>query len=483
MALLFVVATLEARVAAAPRRTGGRCRRRSLSRPHRGSRRRPRRGARRAAIALGGRARAAPAVVSIVASKVAGASPQADDPWFRFFFGERSPQDAAAARPRLGRHRLARGLPADQQPRGRRRRRHRGPARRRPPGARHGSSAPTPRPTSPCSRSTSTALPVMTFGDAATLQVGDAVLAIGNPFGVGQTVTAGIVSALGRNQARHRRLRELHPDRRGHQPRQLRRRAGRTRPGSLVGINTAIYLAHRRQHGHRLRHPGGHRAPGDGGLVSDGSVARGWIGVEPRDLTAEIAETLQLPVTSGVLITGVLQDGPAGTRRRAARRRGRAGRRAAGRPTPASCWPRWRRWRRRARRRSRCSAARSGWSCRWWSPSGRRWCARANVSSSGVAGRRPRACTKPAALQHQRQPFEDEHGEEAERREHRPLHDQQAAPSPHRLRWCRCTSRSTARRPPAAGRRPGETASSSPLLTRPAPARRSRAGRRTRARS
>jgi serine protease DegQ len=62
------------------------------------------------------------------------------------------------------------------------------------------SSAPTPTPTWPSSRSTSTSCRVIVLGNSDALQVGDQVLAIGNPFGVGQTVTGGIVSALGRNQ-------------------------------------------------------------------------------------------------------------------------------------------------------------------------------------------------------------------------------------------------------------------------------------------
>ena len=57
-------------------------------------------------------------------------------------------------------------------------------------------------------------LPVITLGNVEALQVGDQVLAIGNPFNVGQTVTSGIVSALGRNQLGRQHLRELHPDRR-----------------------------------------------------------------------------------------------------------------------------------------------------------------------------------------------------------------------------------------------------------------------------
>ena len=83
-------------------------------------------------------------------------------------------------------------------------------------------------------------VPAIAFGDTDNLQVGDVVLAIGNPSASARPVTSGIVSALGRNQLGINTLRELHPDRRGHQPRQLRRRADR-RQRQPVGINTAIY--------------------------------------------------------------------------------------------------------------------------------------------------------------------------------------------------------------------------------------------------
>ena len=70
-----------------------------------------------------------------------------------------------------------------------------------------------------------TGLPTITLGDSSKLQVGDYAFAIGNPFGVGETGTMGIISATGTEWSRHRRLRRFHPDRRLHQSRQLRRRA------------------------------------------------------------------------------------------------------------------------------------------------------------------------------------------------------------------------------------------------------------------
>ena len=155
-------------------------------------------------------------------------------------------------------------------------------------------------------------LPVIAFGDVDHLEVGDIVLAIGNPFGVGQTVTSGIVSALGRNSLGINIFENfiqtdaaINPGNSG----------GALVDGErqrLVGINTAIYLAQRRQHGHRLRDPR-QTSPREvmEGLIKDGQVTRGWIGVEPRDLTPEIARNLELSVSQGVLITGVVQAGPA----------------------------------------------------------------------------------------------------------------------------------------------------------------------------
>jgi len=154
-------------------------------------------------------------------------------------------------------------------------------------------------------------LPAITFGDTDAVQVGDAVLAIGNPFGVGQTVTAGIVSALGRNQLGINTFENfiqtdaaINPGNSGG--------ALVDATGSLVGINTAIFSRSGGSLGIGFAIPANTARMVMESLVRDGSVTRGWIGVEPRDLTPEMAESLRLPVKSGVLITGVLQNGPAG---------------------------------------------------------------------------------------------------------------------------------------------------------------------------
>ena len=253
--------------------------------------------------------RAAPAVVSIVASKLNPRRPQADDPWFRFFFGDRSPQD----QPQRGlgsgvivspegylitnNHvvegaddievQLADGRQAQAKLVG----------------------------TDPDSdvavlKIDLDRLPAITFGNTDGIQVGDAVLAIGNPFGVGQTVTAGIVSALGRNQLGINTFENfiqtdaaINPGNSGG--------ALVDAAGNLVGINTAIFSRSGGSLGIGFAIPANTARMVMESLVRDGSVTRGWIGVEPRDLTAEMAESLRLPVKSGVLITGVLQNGPA----------------------------------------------------------------------------------------------------------------------------------------------------------------------------
>ncbi|MGH6646073.1 S1C family serine protease [Aquabacterium sp.] len=153
-------------------------------------------------------------------------------------------------------------------------------------------------------------LPAITFGNSDTLQVGDAVLAIGNPFGVGQTVTAGIVSALGRNQLGINTFENfiqtdaaINPGNSGG--------ALVDSSGSLMGINSAIYSRSGGSLGIGFAIPVSTAQHVLESLIRDGQVTRGWIGVEPRDLTAEIAETFNLPLKDGVLITGVLQNGPA----------------------------------------------------------------------------------------------------------------------------------------------------------------------------
>jgi S1-C subfamily serine protease len=153
-------------------------------------------------------------------------------------------------------------------------------------------------------------LPVIAFGNSDALQVGDAVLAIGNPFGVGQTVTSGIVSALGRNQLGINTFENyiqtdaaINPGNSGG--------ALVDASGALMGISTAIYSRSGGNLGIGFAIPAASARQVMDSLVRDGVVTRGWIGVEPRDLSPEMAENFNLGSNRGVLIAGVLQGGPA----------------------------------------------------------------------------------------------------------------------------------------------------------------------------
>ena len=153
-------------------------------------------------------------------------------------------------------------------------------------------------------------LPVVSLGRIEQLQVGDAVLAIGNPFNVGQTVTSGIVSALGRSGLGLSTFENfiqtdaaINPGNSGGALIDV--------DGNLVGINTAIYSRTGGSLGIGFAVPVDLARQVMDGLVRDGQVTRGWIGVQPRDLDPEYARNFKLPISDGVLITGVLQDGPA----------------------------------------------------------------------------------------------------------------------------------------------------------------------------
>ena len=158
-------------------------------------------------------------------------------------------------------------------------------------------------------------LPVIVLGRMETLQVGDAVLAIGNPFGVGQTVTSGIVSALGRKQLGINTFENfiqtdaaINPGNSGGALVDVN--------GHLMGINTAIYSRSGGNLGIGFAVPVSTATQLMASLIKEGKVTRGWIGVEPRPLNAELAESFGIAKISGelpkgVLINGVLQNSPA----------------------------------------------------------------------------------------------------------------------------------------------------------------------------
>ena len=153
-------------------------------------------------------------------------------------------------------------------------------------------------------------LPVIALGNSDTAQVGDRVLAIGNPFGVGQTVTSGIVSALGRNQLGINTFENfiqtdaaINPGNSGGALVDVN--------GNLIGINTAIYSRSGGNMGIGFAIPVSTARQVLEGIVRDGQVTRGWVGIEPMELTPELAETFGLKSTEGVIVTAVLQNGPA----------------------------------------------------------------------------------------------------------------------------------------------------------------------------
>lgn len=264
--------------------------------------------------------RAAPAVVSVTASKRRGggngeqaANPHAQDPWFQFFFGQRGGPQEPPTQPQIGlgsgvivtadgylltnNHviagaddisvRLSDGREAQARLIGT-----------------------DPETDVAVLKIEAERLPVLSFGNMDDVHVGDAVLAIGNPFNVGQTVTSGIVSALGRSGLGLSTFENfvqtdaaINPGNSGG--------ALVDANGNLVGINTAIYSRSGGSLGIGFAIPIDLARQVMDGLVRDGRVTRGWIGVQPRELEADFVQSFKLPVSEGVLITGVLQNGPA----------------------------------------------------------------------------------------------------------------------------------------------------------------------------
>jgi len=153
-------------------------------------------------------------------------------------------------------------------------------------------------------------LPTITLGRMEGARIGDVVLAIGNPFGVGQTVTMGIISALGRN---HLGINTFENFIQTDAPINPGNSGGALvdANGDLLGINTAIYSRSGGSLGIGFAIPVTTARSVLESIITTGSVTRGWIGVEPQDLTPEIAESFGLKQTSGAIIAGVLQGGPA----------------------------------------------------------------------------------------------------------------------------------------------------------------------------
>ena len=252
--------------------------------------------------------KAAPAVVSINTSKAAQRHPRSNDPWFRFFFG-----DQGGDQPQVG---LGSGVivsaegyiltnnhvveGADEIEVTLNDGRH----------ARGKVIGTDPDTDLAVLKIELDKLPAIVLGNSDALEVGDQVLAIGNPFGVGQTVTSGIVSALGRNQLGINTFENfiqtdaaINPGNSGGALVDIN--------GNLGGINTAIYSRSGGSMGIGFAIPVSIAKQVLGDIVKEGKVTRGWIGVEPNNLSPELAETFGVKANAGVIITGVLQNGPA----------------------------------------------------------------------------------------------------------------------------------------------------------------------------
>ena len=153
-------------------------------------------------------------------------------------------------------------------------------------------------------------LPVIVLGQAEQARVGDVVLAIGNPFGVGQTVTMGIVSAVGRNNLHINQFENfIQTDAAinfGNSGGALIDTAG-----NLIGINSAIYSQSGGSVGIGFAIPVSTAKSVMEEIIKTGQVVRGWIGIESQDITPELAESFGLARSSGAIIAGVVRNGPA----------------------------------------------------------------------------------------------------------------------------------------------------------------------------
>ncbi len=153
-------------------------------------------------------------------------------------------------------------------------------------------------------------LPAITIGQSDEARVGDVVLAIGNPFGVGQTVTMGIISAMGRNTVGINTYENfiqtdaaINPGNSG---------GALINPfGQLIGINTAIFSKSGGYQGIGFAIPGKFAIEVMQQLIQHGRVIRGWLGIEVQDITPALAESFHLQNTQGVIVAGILRNGPA----------------------------------------------------------------------------------------------------------------------------------------------------------------------------
>ena len=251
--------------------------------------------------------KASQAVVSINTSKSARRNPNAGDPWFRFFYGDQGNEPQAglgsgvivsASGYILTNNHVIEGADDIEVMLN---------DNRHAPAKVIGTD---PESDLAVLKISLDQLPTMVLGNSDDLQVGDQVLAIGNPFGVGQTVTSGIISALGRNQLGINTFENFIQTDAAINPGNSGGALVDTN-GNLLGINTAIYSRTGGSMGIGFAIPVATAKQVLESIVREGRVTRGWIGVEPSDLTPELAETFEIKLNEGVIITGVLQSGPA----------------------------------------------------------------------------------------------------------------------------------------------------------------------------
>lgn len=153
-------------------------------------------------------------------------------------------------------------------------------------------------------------LPSITLARSEKIKIGDVALAIGNPFGVGQTVTMGIISATGRNQLGLNTYEDfiqtdaaINPGNSGG--------ALVDAYGNLTGINTAIFSKSGGSQGIGFAIPTKLALDVMKAIIEHGQVIRGWLGIEVQPLTPELAESLGLQSQPGILVAGIYRDGPA----------------------------------------------------------------------------------------------------------------------------------------------------------------------------
>jgi len=153
-------------------------------------------------------------------------------------------------------------------------------------------------------------LPSITVGRSDNIRIGDVALAIGNPFGVGQTVTMGIISATGRNQLGLNNYEDfiqtdaaINPGNSGG--------ALVDANGNLTGINTAIFSKSGGSQGIGFAIPVKLAMEVMKSIIEHGQVIRGWLGIEVQPLSQELAESFGLSGRPGIVVAGIFRDGPA----------------------------------------------------------------------------------------------------------------------------------------------------------------------------